>query len=89
MEDPPKDAFEAAITSYNDLNIPEVAELYSNPSPLEFLRFVARNLPFVVRGGACDWAAVEKWNVDYLKDVMRDQEINVAITPLGCVILLT
>ncbi|KAK7910853.1 hypothetical protein PG985_013334 [Apiospora marii] len=38
------------ITTYNELNSSVVEELAEEPSPLEFMRYVARNTPFVVRG---------------------------------------
>ncbi|OCL12409.1 Clavaminate synthase-like protein [Glonium stellatum] len=71
------------INSYHELNSGPVDELEEEPSPLEFMRYVARNLPFVVRKGASDWAAVKEWNAKYLVDVMGEQLVNVAITPHG------
>jgi len=50
---------------------------------LEFMRFVARNRPFVVRNGARDWPAFQKWNSEYLAEVMQNQLVSVAITPSG------
>jgi jumonji domain-containing protein 7 len=47
------------------------------------MRYVARNRPFVIRDGAFNFPARRKWNVSYLKDVMQDQYVNVAITPHG------
>ncbi|RYN39343.1 hypothetical protein AA0113_g903 [Alternaria arborescens] len=47
------------------------------------MRHVARNRPFVVRNGARDFKARKTWNSAYLKDVMRGQNVNVAITPHG------
>ncbi|TQS32853.1 hypothetical protein Golomagni_06821 [Golovinomyces magnicellulatus] len=71
------------ITAYNELNPTSVTELESEPSPLEFMRFVARNTPFVVRGGASSWKAVQKWDSKYLLDAMKGQQVNVAVTPYG------
>jgi len=71
------------ITSYHDLNTPFIDELHSEPSPLEFMRYVARNRPFVIRKGAKDWEARKKWNAAYLADVMRGEMVNVAVTPHG------
>lgn len=71
------------ITSYNELNPSAVPELDSEPSPLEFMRYVARNTPFVVRGGASSWKAVQKWNTNYLLEAMQGQHVNVAVTPYG------
>jgi len=71
------------ITSYHELNSGSVDELREEPSPLEFMRYVARNLPFVVRKGASNWAATKEWNAKYLVDVMGERLVNVAITPHG------
>ncbi|KAG9258313.1 putative pla2g4b [Emericellopsis atlantica] len=71
------------LTTYNDLNGARVEELDHEPSPLEFMRFVARNTPFVVRQGAASWKSHQKWTPDYLKDKLAGQRVNVAITPHG------
>lgn len=76
-------ALENLISTFNELNATSVEELYSEPSPLEFMRYVARNTPFVIRGGASHWKATQKWNSAYLKSVLEGQSINVAVTPLG------
>ncbi|KAH7092054.1 cupin-like domain-containing protein [Paraphoma chrysanthemicola] len=47
------------------------------------MRFVARNRPFVVKNGAKDWKARKKWSATYLTDVLRGQNVNVALTPHG------
>lgn len=73
------------ISSYQELNGTTVDELQNEPSPLEFMRYCAKNRPFVVRGGASRWPAVQKWNVQYLKQALGTQLINVAITPHGSV----
>lgn len=74
------------LTTYNDLNSPSIDTLTAVPSPLEFLRFVARNRPFVVRGGAAEWKATRTWSVDVLKERMSGLSVNVASTPKGYVI---
>ena len=149
------------LETYNDLNPANVEELYEEPSPLEFMRYVAKNRPFVVRrsgsrsgraprgpvegsmgavtrqavGGApvettadrrtsadveeselldenmpdenmpdaggslgselggkeprgdvSDWPAFRLWSVSYLKEKMGSQEVEVAVTPFGCVL---
>ncbi|KAI0157891.1 Clavaminate synthase-like protein [Hypoxylon sp. FL1284] len=71
------------ITSFNELNPSVVEELTEEPSPLEFMRYVARNTPFVVRGGASDWPAVRRWDAAYLREQLVGQRVNVAVTPLG------
>ncbi|KAH7068110.1 cupin-like domain-containing protein [Paraphoma chrysanthemicola] len=47
------------------------------------MRFVARNRPFVIKKGAKDWEARKQWNATYLTDVLRGQNVNVALTPHG------
>ena len=78
------DPIEEMLTTYNELNFPSIDVFLIEPSPLEFMRYVAKNRPFVVRGGAKDWKAVHEWNVPKLKDLMKTQHpIKVAITPKG------
>ena len=71
------------ITTYHSLNSSTVPILKTEPSPLEFMRYVARNRPFVIRNGAKDWRARRLWNATYLSEVMSGQNVNVAITPHG------
>lgn len=72
-----------AIINYHDLNAAVVDEFEGEPSPLEFMRYVAKNRPFVARQAAADWASLSKWNAQYLRDVMEGQSVNVATTPFG------
>jgi jumonji domain-containing protein 7 len=78
-------ALRELIATFNDLNIPAVEDFDEEPSPLEFMRFVARNTPFVVRGGASSWPSAHKWSPEYLKSVLHGQTVNVAVTPHGYV----
>ncbi|KAF2758848.1 Clavaminate synthase-like protein [Pseudovirgaria hyperparasitica] len=71
------------ITTYHELNPDTIDELVEEPSPLEFMRYVARNRPFVIRRGAQDWPACKKWNAQYLRAAMGEQEVNVSCTPHG------
>ncbi|THW07294.1 Clavaminate synthase-like protein [Aureobasidium pullulans] len=71
------------IINYHELNATVIDELYEEPSALEFMQYVARNRPFVVRKGAQDWTAVQKWDSHYLLSVLGDSLVNVAITPFG------
>jgi peptidyl-lysine (3S)-dioxygenase / protease len=73
----------ALIQDYYELNPSHIDELVEDPSPLEFMRYVAKNRPFVIRGGASDWTACRKWNTQYLGDIMRDRYVKVAMTPKG------
>jgi jumonji domain-containing protein 7 len=78
-----QDPIEELIINYNELNSSVIEELSEEPSPLEFMRFVARNTPFVVRGAAADWRATRTWNVNFLKELLGDEPVNVAVTPAG------
>lgn len=71
------------LNNYHELNSSDVSELDAEPSPLEFMRYVARNTPFVVRKGAANWPATKMWTASYLASYLRDQTVNVAVTPKG------
>lgn len=78
------DAIEELILSYQELNPPHVDELDEEPSPLEFMRYVAQNKPFVIRKGASEWKACQEWtDPKYLSEIMRGQKVKVAMTPFG------
>lgn len=83
MEDRSGDPIADLITSFNELNPGTVEELDEEPSPLEFMRYVARNTPFVVRGGAADWPAIRRWSAGYLREQLAGHRVNVAVTPFG------
>lgn len=85
MEQSTADPLAEVITTYNELNSPIIEELDGEPSPLEFMRYVSRNTPFVVRKAAATWSATKMWNAQYLEDSLRDQTVNVAVTPKGFV----
>lgn len=78
-----RDPIVELLSNYEELNSSIITELDSPPSALEFLRFVGQNRPFVVRGAADDWEARKIWNVDYLKEALRGEKVNVAVTPYG------
>lgn len=82
---PTVDPIEELITAYNELNSSAVDELDEEPSPLEFMRYVSRNAPFVVRKGASDWPAAKQWSASFLKDALAGETVNVAVTPKGLV----
>ena len=79
------DALEELVKTFHDLNTSQIDELREEPSPLEFMRYVSRNTPFVVRGGAASWKATQLWNAEYLKMALSGQTVNVAVTPNGYV----
>ena len=80
---PGPDPIAELITTYNELNGSTVEELAEEPSPLEFMRYVARNTPFVVRGAAADWPATRTWTAAYLRRALGRHPVNVAVTPYG------
>lgn len=84
-----EDPIAQLITDYNELNSPLIEELDEEPSALEFMRFVAKNTPFVVRGAALDWQATKTWTIDYLKNFLGNEPVNVAVTPAGYAFLGT
>ena len=71
------------ITTYYDLNGCVIEELDEEPSPLEFMRHVSRNTPFVVRRGAANWTAATEWSPQFLETHLGCQSVNVAVTPKG------
>ncbi|KAI0122957.1 phospholipase A2 [Xylariales sp. AK1849] len=71
------------INSFNELNPSTIEELDEEPSPLEFMRFVAKNTPFVVRGGASDWTATKTWSAESFLKALQGHQVNVAVTPSG------
>lgn len=78
-----QDPIAELITNYNELNSDLIQELDEEPSPLEFMRHVARNTPFVVRRGARSWPAVKLWTASYLRQQLAGHPVNVAVTPFG------
>lgn len=78
-------AVQELLTSFNELNPSHVEELYEDPSPLEFMRSVAHNAPFVIRAGASGWKATRKWDAAYLEEALTGQSVKVAVTPRGYV----
>ncbi|EFY97607.1 Transcription factor jumonji/aspartyl beta-hydroxylase [Metarhizium robertsii ARSEF 23] len=76
-------ALRDVISTFNELNSSTIEELDSEPSPLEFMRFVSRNSPFVIRGAASSWKATRQWSSTYLRSALAGQTVNVAVTPHG------
>ncbi|KAI5859483.1 putative pla2g4b [Durotheca rogersii] len=80
---PDDDPVAELITAFAELNSGAVEELDGEPGPLEFMRFVARNTPFVARGAAADWPAARRWTAAYLREQLAGHRVNVAVTPGG------
>ncbi len=83
--DADSDPTSALLSDYRELNGSVVDELDEEPSPLEFMRYVARNTPLVVRQAASGWTASRAWNASYLTRSLAAQTVNVAVTPQGFV----
>ncbi|KAI0376655.1 putative pla2g4b [Hypomontagnella monticulosa] len=83
MGDLGDDPIAELITTFNELNAGVVEELEEEPSPLEFMRYVARNTPFVIRGGASSWPVISRWTAAYLRESLAGHNVNVAVTPFG------
>jgi jumonji domain-containing protein 7 len=71
------------LDSYRELNSPYIIELSEEPSPLEFMRHVALNTPFVIKGAVSQWRATRLWDSTYLRQALKDRDVNVAVTPKG------
>ena len=78
-----RQAIVGLLSSYHELNVDFVDELVDPPSPLQFMRYVAANRPFIVRKGISHWPALSKWNSKYLREMMGSTSVEVAVTPLG------
>ncbi|KAK4546338.1 hypothetical protein LTR36_002015 [Oleoguttula mirabilis] len=78
-----EDSIANLISTYHELNAAVVDELDEEPTPLEFMRYVAKNRPFVVRRAAEYWKAVQSWDAGYLNRMMGDEAVKVVVTPHG------
>jgi jumonji domain-containing protein 7 len=76
-------SIEDLITTYHEVNTSTINELDEELSPLEFMRYVAKNRPFVIRKGAVNWYACRKWNAEFLRTEVGDSMVQVAVTPFG------
>jgi len=68
------DNFQKLAEDASGLSIPSsIAELWSPPSPMVFLReYVMPNIPLVIRGGVQNWPALKKWTDDYLCSLLGE-----------------
>ena len=75
--------FQNLIRTYHELNSEHIDVLHSEPSPIQFMKYVAKNRPFLVKGGCAAWGAIRKWNEEYLTQKMGNGAVKIAITPHG------
>lgn len=77
-------AMEELIATYHELNGSHVDELAEIPTPLEFMQYVRRGRPFVIRGAVSEWPAMQ-WTPEYLENEMKGSRVQIAMTPSGLV----
>ena len=77
-------AMEELISTYHELNGSHVDELAELPTPLEFMQYVRRGRPLVIRGAVSEWPAMQ-WTAEYLETEMRGSRVQIAMTPSGFV----
>ncbi|KAL8624051.1 hypothetical protein ACOMHN_019474 [Nucella lapillus] len=66
---------------YLDSSVPV---LEKTPTPLQFYRhYVAPNKPVILSDFSSAWPALHKWNPQYFRQVIGDEEVTVAVTPNG------
>ncbi|KAL5119668.1 hypothetical protein ACEQ8H_002514 [Pleosporales sp. CAS-2024a] len=79
------DALKELLDNYHDINSQTVTELEQEPTPLEFMRYVARNQPFVIRNNANkDFGPItQRWTPSYICQKLGSTKVTVALTPAG------
>ncbi|MCJ1427013.1 hypothetical protein MMC29_004916 [Sticta canariensis] len=75
-------AMEELISTYHELNGSHVDELAELPTPLEFMQYVRRGRPLVIRGAVSEWPAMQ-WTAEYLETEMTGSRVQIAVTPSG------
>lgn len=62
----------------------QIIEINGTIDPLMFYRdYVSKNLPVVIRGGIQQWPAIKKWTITYLRELLGNKLVSVAVTPNG------
>ena len=74
---------ESATLVNVDLHPTCVDELHASPSALDFLRYVGKNQPFVVRNNPLDSRASQLWSPSYLCQQMGERPLSIACSPSG------
>ncbi|KAJ8920850.1 hypothetical protein NQ315_015642 [Exocentrus adspersus] len=69
---------------HTHLKLPEVHIEDYETWPLTFYRnYVSKNYPVLIKGAGKSLPAVQKWNPEYLNEVIPQKEVTVAVTPNG------
>lgn len=78
-------ALDLLLNEANDFCIgTEVSELHAIPDAIEFAReYYAKQQPVIIRNAVSSWPAMQKWNVDYFQQTMKNKVVDVAVTPNG------
>ena len=67
-----------------DFWIDPKVKVVTNPSAIEFLRdSYSTYTPSILQGLLKDWKCYQKWDIDYLNEILSDKEIKVNLTPDG------
>ena len=54
------------------------------PSALDFLReYITQSRPVILTDLASNWKALKSWNFEYLKSIIKDAKVSIAVTPDG------
>ncbi|XP_030747942.1 bifunctional peptidase and (3S)-lysyl hydroxylase Jmjd7-like [Sitophilus oryzae] len=70
---------------YYNQTVPEFpATDIDSKFPFQFFRkYVSRNYPLLIKGGAKDFPAVKKWNSQYFRKHYSEKRVTVTVTPNG------
>ncbi|XP_071844925.1 bifunctional peptidase and (3S)-lysyl hydroxylase Jmjd7-like isoform X2 [Apostichopus japonicus] len=77
--------FEYLATEARDLYLSEkVPVIDKAPSALTFhRRWVTSNRPVIIKNAVTKWPALEIWNLNYLRETLKQKMVSVAVTPNG------
>eukprot|EP01132_Coremiostelium_polycephalum_P004854 gene4854-6050_t len=85
VENKYNDIYSVLSREARDFYIVNEIERIEKPTPLEFYReYVSQNKPVIITGVLNDWKALKLWSSnEYLRNLMKDEEVTVAVTPDG------
>ena len=68
----------------NELYLTEEIEIiYNIPTSLEFYKYVAKNIPIIIKNGISNWNAIKLWNHKYIEQKLNNVKVSVNSTPNG------
>eukprot|EP00741_Cyanophora_paradoxa_P002535 tig00000076_g2459.t1 len=86
IDDPVLRAMVRLSRQVRELYVGESVEVLDRPpTPLELSRIIALNRPVIIRNAVSHWAAfgARPWTNEYLRRVLGESEVTVAVTPNG------